>query len=186
MNITILGWVLAASLWGFLPTGIFAQSTSDKLNQMGIEARFHGNYPLAMQYFKMSAEKGNAKAQSNLGYGYLSGLGIQQDPDQAFRWFQKSADQGDAEGAYGKGFCYENGLGVASDTDKARENYQRASQLGYKGAGTALKRLEDIPVAVSSPSGAPSAPSVTGDQTAPDTTPSKASKTPGKKGKKKR
>ena len=180
MKTTIRGCALAVALWGSLQTGAFAQATSDKLNQMGLNARFHGNYPLAMQYFKMSAEMGNAKAESNLGYGYLSGLGIQQNSDQGFQWLQKAAAQGDPEGIYGVGYCYENGLGAATDIDKARENYQKAGQMGYKASETALKRLEDIPVGVPSPSAAPPAPGVAGDQTAsatPSATAAKAKKT---------
>lgn len=44
--------------------------------------------------YKMLAEKGDNKAQYNLGVCYIDGKGVVKDYDKALYWFEKSANQG--------------------------------------------------------------------------------------------
>ena len=178
MNRIIRTMAIMAGSLGFFPLGVSAQSYSDVWNQKGLNARYHGNYSLAYQCFKMSAEYGDEKGQYNLGYCYLTGLGVLQDEARAFQWFEKAADKGNIEATYNMGYCFENGLGVGTDSGKAKEYYQRAAQRGYSPAQAGLKRLEGLPAAPADESSTAAPPPVAASADQP-----KASV---KKGKKKR
>jgi len=49
---------------------------------------------------KKHANKGNAKAQFNLGVMYFMGEGVEQSYNTAFEWFTLSADQGNADAQF--------------------------------------------------------------------------------------
>jgi TPR repeat protein len=61
---------------------------------------------------KIKAEKGDAKAQFNLGICYYRGEGVTKDAAEAVKWYREAAEQGYAQAQNGLGFCYGNGLGV--------------------------------------------------------------------------
>jgi TPR repeat protein len=42
---------------------------------------------------KISAEKGDADAQFNLGVAYSSGKGVPKDETEAIKWYRKAAEQ---------------------------------------------------------------------------------------------
>ena len=110
-------------------------------------ARKMADYSGAYQYFKIAAEKGNARAQYDLGYCYLSGLGVKQDESEGAKWLQKSAAQGDPQAQYVLGSCYENGWGVEEVSAKAKGSYQNAAGQGFKGMKTGFTGTEYIPTA---------------------------------------
>jgi TPR repeat protein len=58
------------------------------------------------------ASRGNAHAQSVLGFMYANGLGVPQSYDVAVDWYGRSAEQGDADGQYLLGLMYDKGFGV--------------------------------------------------------------------------
>ena len=68
---------------------------------------------------KALAEKGDAKAQYNLGLMYFNGRGGKQDFKEAVKWHQKAADQGHAMAQYNLGNMYYNGWGVKQDFKEA-------------------------------------------------------------------
>ena len=47
---------------------------------------------------KIAAEKGDAKAQFNLGVMYVLGQGTPQDYKEVLKWYRKAAEQGHAQG----------------------------------------------------------------------------------------
>lgn len=49
----------------------------------------------ALEWFKKSANKGNADAQYNVAIAYENGAGTEKDIDAAIRWFRLAAEQGD-------------------------------------------------------------------------------------------
>jgi len=49
---------------------------------------------------KKHANKGNAKAQFNLGVMYFMGAGVEQNYGVAIRWFKLSANQGNADAKF--------------------------------------------------------------------------------------
>ncbi|MBF0612184.1 MAG: sel1 repeat family protein, partial [Magnetococcales bacterium] len=46
--------------------------------------------------FENEANKGNRFARFNLGVMYLEGVGVEENPVQAYVWFQLAARQGDS------------------------------------------------------------------------------------------
>lgn len=63
-------------------------------------------------WYRIFAERGDAKAQNNLGICYRDGIGVSQNYTEAARWFRLSAEQGYAEAQYNLGVSYQTGTGV--------------------------------------------------------------------------
>ena len=83
---------------------------------------------------KALAEKGDAKAQYNLGTMYRSGEGVEQDDKEALKWILKAIEQGQAEAQYNLGTMYELGDGVGQDYVTAYTWYNIAAANGYEEA----------------------------------------------------
>ena len=52
------------------------------------------DYKQAVEWFKKSANQGNADAQFNLGNMYIYGKGVQKDYKRAAEWFSLSCNGG--------------------------------------------------------------------------------------------
>ena len=113
-----------ASAVFFLMAGAGAQAGL----QEGIDAYGKGDYPVALKEFKPLAAKGNALAQSTLGYMYANGQGVPQDYKKALGWYRKAAAQGDADAQTSLGVMYSKGQGVPQDYKKAVEWYRKAAE----------------------------------------------------------
>ena len=61
---------------------------------------------LALKYFKKAAEKGNAKAMTNIGMAFLSGEGTDMDFEEASVWFRAGGYAGDVTGFHNLGIAY--------------------------------------------------------------------------------
>ena len=59
-----------------------------------------------------AAEQSEISAQTNLGWCYYNGNGVEQDFTKAVEWYQKAAEQGEISAQTKMGLCYENGRGV--------------------------------------------------------------------------
>ena len=80
---------------------------------------------------KIKAEKGDAKAQHNLGNCYRTGEGVTKDAPEGVKWYRKAAEQGDAEGQCALGACYGEGVGVAKDPLEAVKWFRKAAEQGF-------------------------------------------------------
>ena len=74
------------------------------------------------------AEKGDAKAEFDLGSLYYVGVGVPQDYAEAARWYRKAADQGDANAKAGLASMYYYGKGVPQDYSQAVRWYRNAAE----------------------------------------------------------
>jgi hypothetical protein len=106
--------------------------------QEGIDAYGKGNYPAALKEFRPLAAKGNAAAQSILGFMYANGQGVPQDYNKAEKWYRKAAAQGDADAQTFLGIMYGKGQGVPQDYGKAAEWYRKAAEQGFADAQSNL------------------------------------------------
>lgn len=106
--------------------------------QEGIDAYGKGNYPAALKEFRPLAAKGNAAAQSILGFMYANGQGVPQDYNKAEKWYLKAAAQGDADAQTFLGIMYGKGQGVPQDYVKAAEWYRKAAEQGFADAQSNL------------------------------------------------
>jgi TPR repeat protein len=110
----------------------------------------------AVEWFTLSANQGDARAQCNLGLCYYNGTGIAQDKTKAVEWFTLSAKQGDAQAQCCLGLCYSNGIGISQDKAKAVEWYTVAANQGdaraqcnlgvcyYNGTGIAQDKAKAV------------------------------------------
>ena len=78
-----------------------------------------------------SAEQGNLKAQSHLGYMYYVGEGVKQDYVEAVKWYRQAAAQGDRDAQYNLAVAYAFGEGVKQDHGQAATWYRRAAEQSH-------------------------------------------------------
>jgi len=89
------------------------------------------NYKLAFDYFKMSADKGNAVAICNLGVCFQKGYGVEKDLNSSFKYYKMSADKGNVYALYFLSLCYENGTGVEKDTNLSEKYFEICVCKGF-------------------------------------------------------
>ena len=117
--------------------------------ETGESAYKRGDYQTALKHFKPLAERGHAKAQSNLGFMYSRGYGVMRDYNTALIWFSKAALQDDVHAQHNLGIMHGNGLGVPRDHfiayiwfSVAMANGHRSSNMKRELAATRLKPEE--------------------------------------------
>jgi putative phage-type endonuclease len=96
---------------------------------------------LALKYYKLAAEGGNATAQYNLGYKYSEGEGVPRDDEAAAYWYRLAAKQGDRDAQCNLGYAYEAGLGVEANLNLALFWYAQAAEQSEPNALENLRRL---------------------------------------------
>ena len=89
---------------------------------------------MAVKWYTLAAEQGNAFAQLNLGVMYVGGLGVLQDYATAAKWYTNSAEQGIAKAQSNLGGIYANGDGVDQDNVYALMWWNIAASSGNKNA----------------------------------------------------
>lgn len=92
------------------------------------EALKRGDYRLAAGLFYPLAERGDARAQYNLGLLYASGLGVTQDYQAALKWHRMAAKQGHAGAQNELAQMYDKGQGVPQDSVRAYMWYSIAGE----------------------------------------------------------
>jgi hypothetical protein len=81
----------------------------------GMRAFAAHNYVKAAQIFTDLAPRGNAAAQTYLGYMYEYGKGVPQDFVVAAAWYHCASQQGVPQALYQLGLMYDNAQGVPQD-----------------------------------------------------------------------
>jgi hypothetical protein len=92
------------------------------------EALKRGDFRLAAGLFYPLAEKGDARAQYNLGLLYASGLGVDQDYQAALKWHRLAAGQGHAGAQNELAQMYAKGQGIQPDQVRAYVWYSVAAE----------------------------------------------------------
>jgi TPR repeat protein len=87
------------------------------------------------------AEKGDARAQYNLGLMYEQGYGVTPDIKKAATWFEKAAEKGEANAQYRLGSLNYHGQGMPQDLQQAAEWYKKAAEHGSIPAQAALGNM---------------------------------------------
>src|SRR5882672_6294644 len=78
---------------------------------------------------RAGADKGDAKAQYELGRAFFSGThGVAKDDAEAVKWFRKAAEQNDARAQAALGVRYAKGQGVAKNKAEAVKWYRKAAE----------------------------------------------------------
>lgn len=74
-----------------------------------LAASKRGDFSASFKLLKPLAEKGDARAQGELGALYLSGRGTSKDPKEGLRWTKEAANKGLAAAQYNLGIMYLDG-----------------------------------------------------------------------------
>ena len=84
----------------------------------------------AVQCFRKSAEKNNARAQYYFGVCYFRGFGVETNHAEAVKWYRKAAEQNDPRAQRNLAGCYWNGDGVTQDYAEAVKWFRKAADQG--------------------------------------------------------
>src|SRR6476646_9214449 len=103
-----------------------------------VAALDRSDYATALRLFRPLAEKGNPRAQFNLGFMYANGRGVPKNYAEALKWYRLAADQGFASAQHNLGIMYANGQGVALDHVEALKWYRLAANQGLAKAQNEL------------------------------------------------
>jgi uncharacterized protein len=102
------------------------------------EALKKGDFAEALKEIRPLAQKGDAKAQENLGLMYATGRGVTQNTVEAEKWIRKAAEQGLTEAQYNLGLIYVKGQGVPQNNAEAMKWFKKSSDQGYVNAQYSL------------------------------------------------
>ncbi|MCS3903780.1 TPR repeat protein [Methylohalomonas lacus] len=91
-----------------------------------------------LEALRERAEAGSSHAQTELGYLYHTGEGVEQDYQVALDWYRRAAEQGQPDAQYNLGVAYAFGHGVDPDPVQASEWYRRAAEHGQPVAAFSL------------------------------------------------
>lgn len=105
------------------------------------EAAARKDYAAAIRELRPVAEKGNARAQFELGIIYLYGEGVAASDKIAASWFRKAAEQGYILAKLSLGTMYVDGRGVPQDFTEGRLLLTAAAQAGNEFAALNLGKL---------------------------------------------
>ncbi len=89
-----------------------------------------GDFKTAAREMKTLAEKGDVKAQVNLGAMYADGQGVPRNYKTAIKWYLRAAKQGDTKAQVNLGEMYMTGQGVRQDYVQALKWNLVAAQAG--------------------------------------------------------
>lgn len=116
-----------------------SKTKTDNLYNTGMMHLNAGHYMTALPFFKEASERGDNKAQREIGMMYIMGLGVRADYDEGMKWIHKSAENGNHNAQYI--------LGCASENDgnysEAEKWYKKAEFGGSIRASEALNRMKE-------------------------------------------
>ncbi|TWB34312.1 tetratricopeptide repeat protein [Nitrospirillum pindoramense] len=98
--------------------------------QHGVDAFKRKDYPTALADLTPAADKGDAEAQTYLGWMYEKGLGVPVDYTRARTWYAKAAGKGHAHALNNLGSLYYLGNGVSKDAPKGISLFRKAAKKG--------------------------------------------------------
>ncbi|KAF0210706.1 MAG: hypothetical protein FD172_2391 [Methylocystaceae bacterium] len=96
-----------------------------------VSATRRGEFAGAFKLLKPLAEKGDARAQADVGAMYLTGKGVAANPKEALKWLRLAADHGNASAQFNLGTMYLEGQVVMRD-------YKEAMKWNLLAAGQGL------------------------------------------------
>ena len=104
--------------------------------QDGVEAYKEEDFETVLSKWQPLAERGDAKAQFNLGMMYFDGYGDENNYFAAAKWFWRASKQGHAKAQLKLGTMYYQGIGVNESKSKAAKLYKMSAKRGNGKAQT--------------------------------------------------
>lgn len=106
----------------------------DDLNALGDKYRdgdgTEQDYSKAIEYYRQSADRGDAYGQTNMGFIYYYGKGMEQNYSEALKWYKLAGEQGNSYAQFHLGYMYEVGQGVVQNYSEAIKWYKKAAIQG--------------------------------------------------------
>ena len=138
------GYVVAAFVAACVAALLFSggRVSARSLGQ-GVAAFKRQDYVTASRAFIPLAERGNAAAQSYLGYMFETGRGVPQNYTEAAMWYRRAAEQGDGLAQYSLGLLYDRGQGVPRDIIEASKWLNLSTAAAPPRAREARARIRD-------------------------------------------
>ncbi len=96
----------------------------------GVEAYKAGDYGAAMREWRPLAERGDGRAQHNLGILFNYGQGVPQNLAEAAKWYLRAAEQGNGNAQVKLGWLLATGRGVAQDSVEAVRWFRESAETG--------------------------------------------------------
>jgi hypothetical protein len=103
-----------------------------------------GDVGAALRWLREAAEKGDRRAQLEVGTLYHGGIGVIQDFDEAARWMRKAAEQGEPRAMLQLGLMSELGLGMPRAPQDAYVWLNVAAARGVTQAEVARDRVRGL------------------------------------------
>jgi len=103
----------------------------NELLQNGIESLVNGDYTIAVELFRHSAERGDAISQCYLGMMYYAGRGVERSDIEAVAWFRRAAERGDPLAQDTLAWAYLKGRGIEQSHTEALLWLQRATKQEF-------------------------------------------------------
>ena len=139
-HLTRILCIVVGVLLFLFSAGDFAEAAS--LRQ-GMSAFNRHDYVLASRIFIPLAERGDAAAQSYLGFMFETGRGVPQNYTEAAMWYRRAAEQGDSLAQYSLGLLYDKGFGVPRDVIEAGKWLNLSTAASPRPAREARARIRD-------------------------------------------
>ena len=87
--------LLSPRVWALLFLLFVMPVSADETTEDGFAAWSRGDYQTATRIWHITGQAGDPLAQYNLGWAYLSGLGVEKNNETSLLWFTKAADNDD-------------------------------------------------------------------------------------------
>ena len=110
----------------------------------GLEAYERGDFEVAYQEWRQLADRGEARAQYNLGLLYHRGQGVAPDLSQAAQWYALAAAQGVTRAQVELAALIANGSGVDTDLALAHALLAAAERAGDDQASRHRQSIENL------------------------------------------
>jgi len=94
------------------------------------EPALKNDYAEAATWWRKAADQGDAGAQSDLGWLYTHGRGVETNYIEAASWYRKSAEQGNPIAQHWLGHVYLSGNGADKDEVEAFKWFHQAAEKG--------------------------------------------------------
>ncbi len=101
------------------------------------------DYVAASREFIPLAERGDAAAQTYLGFMFQTGRGVPQNYTEAAMWYRRAAEQGDSLAQYSLGLLYDKGQGVPRNVVEASKWLNLSTAAAPRRAREARARIRD-------------------------------------------
>jgi len=126
-------------LFAILLVAVLASPANAQNFKVGLDAYDRGDFKTALKEWQPLAERGDARAQFNLGIIHFTAQGVPHDPIKTVEWYRAAADQGYGPAQAGLAFMYDTGQGVLQNYIQAYKWLTLAARNGVEGGAKRAK-----------------------------------------------